>query len=68
MGKQSTIRKSRAQTKQLPLRIRGQIYRYGKPWDQLSENQQWYERHKTRSRGKPFPRDPPCYGNWEEDA
>ena len=74
MKKRTKKSKSSPKTQQLPLRIRGQIYRYGKPWDQLSENRQWYERHKTRSRGRPvnayipFPRDPPCYGNWEEDA
>ena len=55
-------------------RIKKQIARYGRPWSDLSPRRQWYERHKVRSRGRPvnayipYPREPSCYGNWEDDA
>lgn len=55
-------------------RERRQIARYGTTWANLSPREQWYQRHKVRSRGKPvnayiaYPKPPRCYGDWEDDA
>ncbi len=59
---------------QLPLRLQSQIVRYGDTWENLSEGEKWYQRHKVRSRGRPvnayipLPDAPPCYGNFEDDT
>jgi hypothetical protein len=74
MAKRSRKRKFSSDPRDEPLWIRKQIARYGKPWSDLSPREQWYQRHKTRSRGKPvnayipFPKEPSCYGDWEDDA
>ena len=63
-----------AKPKKIPIEIQRQIKKYGKPWADLSDREKWYFRHKTRSRGHPvnayipYPREPNCYGNWDDDA
>jgi len=55
-------------------REKKQIARYGKEWAQLTDQEKWYQRHKTSSRKRPvnayipMPRTPPCLGNWEDDT
>ena len=57
-----------------PKRKARQKATYGKEWALLSDQEQWYQRHKTSSRKRPvnayiaMPRMPPCLGNWEDDT
>ena len=56
-----------------PKRIRKQIRQYGMPFAELSRGDQWYQRHKRARKRRPvnpyipFPREPKCYGMWEDD-